>query len=492
MVQSASFRLLSKENTVSLTFDNGLISGDFFYRFRSYQKSSQSTKAAKVKQNRRFCSMEGNPADAEDIVEIFVDAKQWRWSQNLKSMQFTSVYIRVYKLKVAKLLEDLGFGDWIGESVNQSSLKGSLSAAGDCRESFRCEVVEDFEKCFGGWFFWDFSDGPGPATDANLGEACDTGVTSGRLFQTSWLSPFLGGRDEIAYSDCLVSPPDVSNVFLMHFQHFPVGFLLLAVIPWRQTGRCWRCWAPTSFDGKCHLTGGHITFTTQTLHSVFTTQKQIGVFLNLSFDVVSFVVFWEPRAAKSHGAIWVGSSERKDVWPSPHIKVMTTAITNEESKQGSTDLIIMSKPIWGGFGCFLFFFGWFPALLRPFLPAGLLNSGCLSSLSKCLTSLDIKLIGWSHSGIHAFGMLWCRRGEATLEFDHSNHLNHLKFQQFQREALFFATPIFRGALFQLDLAGDKTFWCVVWSIRSSPLQIDSYLDVFWCFWVPRWWWPIQC
>lgn len=138
--------------------------------------------------------------------------------------------------------------------------------------------------------------------------------------------------------------------------------------------------------------------------------------------------------------------------------------------------------VWWMFFFFKCFFGWFPAFLRPFLPAGLLNSGCLSSLSKFYqTSLDIKLIGCSHSGIHAFGMLWCRRGETALEFDHSNHLNHLKFQQFQREALFFATPIFRGALFQLDLAGDKTFWCVVWSIRSSHLQIDSYLDVFGCF-----------
>lgn len=81
---------------------------------------------------------------------------------------------------------------------------------------------------------------------------------------SSWLSPFLGGRDEIAYSDCLVSRPDVSNVFLKHFVNtfwlVSCYLLLLAVIPWHQTGRCWRCWAPTSFDGECHLTGGHVTF----------------------------------------------------------------------------------------------------------------------------------------------------------------------------------------------------------------------------------------
>ena len=58
------------------------------------------------------------------------------------------------------------------ESVNRSSRKGSLSAAGDCRESFRCELWR-ISRCFFRKCFW-----PGPATDANLGEACDTHVTS--------------------------------------------------------------------------------------------------------------------------------------------------------------------------------------------------------------------------------------------------------------------------------------------------------------------------
>lgn len=64
---------------------------------------------------------------------------------------------------------------------------------------------------------------------------------------------------------------------------------------------------------------------------------------------------------------------------------------------------------WGGFWMvFVVFyvFWWFPALLRPFLPAGLLNSGCLSSSSKCLTS-NCWTSNWSADLTQEFMLLEC-------------------------------------------------------------------------------------
>lgn len=136
--------------------------------------------------------------------------------------------------------------------------------------------------------------------------------------------------------------PDVSHVFLMHFQHFPVGFLLLAttcsdsmtsnrkMLKMLSSNELW--WKVSPYRRT------PLRFTTQTLETRFFYQflllgwkknkkptkskkktdetpkhqkHQQKETKHLCFDDVSFVFFSEPRLAKSHGAIWVGSSEEE-------------------------------------------------------------------------------------------------------------------------------------------------------------------------------------